>query len=435
MKRLRVVWIIIMLMQSYIMFSQRVVNDFMKKEQSVWRSSFMKQSYKRAKREIRKKSTDTRMIDEAVAALYNLRRAAYTNNFYYGSHNYWSQIEEQTGKKVLLHFLDINEVVGTYQLPTFYKRNRVMRKKQIIELYQTYGTITVFSWHIENPYTPLDWKDPKYGRAAYRFRYTYKEYPQEHRYVIHEILNNEGDSCGFVNNNNSTERIGYHNPRAWYDSMLSQLSSFLKELKTDDGKPIPVVIRPLHECEDDWQWWGRGSVSPSDFIEFYRYTEKTIKKLSGLHNLIFAWSPDRYWDNIGVEDEKDYMLRYPGDEYVDMIGFDDYSIGINTNMEAAKHETIRKIQLVTYEAEKREKACGLFETGLFGGNKNPDAFYDILYEIMKTDGCRFGFVNIWGNYTVPSTEYGKARWINFINQPSVWTFDNGRDLTKFKQDD
>jgi hypothetical protein len=404
----------------------------MMKEQAIWKTSFLKCSYNKAKREIRKKSTDRRMVDEAVAVLYNLRRAAYTDNFYYGSHNFWNQIEEQTGKKILLHFLDLYEVVGTYQQQAYYQKNREVRTKEIKNLYQTYRTIPVFSWHIENPYTPPEWKDPNYGKAAYRYRYIYKEYPQEHRYVIHEILNNEGDSCGFVNNSSSTERGGYYNPRVWYDSLLLQVSSFLKGLKTDDDKPIPIVLRPLHECEDDWQWWGHGSVTVSDYIKFYQYTERTIKKMSGLHNLIFAWSPDRYWDNIGAGDGTDFMLRYPGDDYVDIIGFDDYSIGVNNDMEAAKLETIRKIQLVTYEAEKRKKACGLFETGFFGGNKNPDVFYDVLYDIMNTDGCRFSFINTWGGYTIPSTEYGKERWIYFINRPSVWTFDNGHDLTKFK---
>ena len=48
-------------------------------------------------------------------------------------------------------------------------------------------------------------------------------------------------------------------------------------------------------------------------------TEKRLKE-DGVTNALFAYSPgSEYWEH-----EEMYLERYPGDEYIDVIGFDHY---------------------------------------------------------------------------------------------------------------
>ena len=39
----------------------------------------------------------------------------------------------------------------------------------------------------------------------------------------------------------------------------------------------------------------------------------------GVHNLLYVYSP-----NGPIDNESDYLSRYPGDAYVDVLGFDYY---------------------------------------------------------------------------------------------------------------
>lgn len=413
---MRSLLVLILFLQSFpTVYSQRIVSESMAKEQLKWKESFEKNSPQKILKNIRKESSDRKMDRESVAFLYQLQKAAYQGKFYYSCSYQWKETAKLTGKQVLIFFADLNTVAGTYQSDEAYKKNRTFLTKEIKRMYNNYGTVPVLSWQFENPYITSTWTDEKYGKYGYRYRYSSKDYPQQHRYVIHEILNNMGDSCGFGCVSGKDRSIGCKNPREWFEKRFEEVVTFLQGLEDKDGKPIPIVIRLLHEGEDDWQWWGTGSVSISDYIGFFRYLEDNIRNRSQLHNLMFAWSPDRYWDNIGSGDNKDFMVRYPGDNYVDIIGYDDYSIGDPKN-KGAKAETIRRIQLVTYEAEKRGKRCGLFETGC---RLNPDHYYDILFEILTHEGCRLGFVNTWSPSTVPATESGKERWRYFLNRPEV----------------
>lgn len=412
---MRSLFVLILFLQNlFTVYSQRVVSESMIKEQMEWKEHFEKNSVPKMLSIIRKESSDKKMSKEAVTFLYQLQKAAYQGRFYYSCSYRWKETAKLTGKQVLIFFADLNTVAGTYQSDESYKKNRIFLTKEIKRIYNDYGTIPILSWQFENPYVTSSWTDEKYGRYGYRYRYSSKGYPQQHRYVINEILNNTGDSCG-LGRISGDRPLGCKNPWEWFEKRFEEVVTFLKDLKDKDGKPIPIVIRLLHEGEDDWQWWGAGSVSINDYIEFFRYLENNIRSRSRLHNLMFAWSPDRYWDNIGSGDNNDFMVRYPGNRYVDIIGYDDYSIGKSKDKDA-KAETIRRVQLVTYGAEKRGKRCGLFETGC---RLNPDHYYDILFEILTHEGCRFAFVNTWSPSTIPATDRGKERWRYFLDRPEV----------------
>ena len=147
---------------------------------------------------------------------------------------------------------------------------------------------------------------------------------------------------------------GYKNPAEWFDARCREVAGIIRELKDEDGRPIPIIFRLWHECEDSWQWWGKSYVSPEDYIRFFQLTVDKIEKYTRTHNVLYAYSPDRHW-----KDEQNFMLRYPGDEYVELIGFDDYSIGSDS---VALQATIIRAKTVSKLAEQHQKVAALFET-------------------------------------------------------------------------
>ena len=101
---------------------------------------------------------------------------------------------------------------------------------------------------------------------------------------------------------------------------LDALEVLAKEFKKLEAEGIPVMWRPLHEAEGSggetgsWFWWGReGSEA---YKELWKFTYKVLTEDFGCHNLIWVWNSYNY------EYSQDW---YPGDEYVDIIGYDKYN--------------------------------------------------------------------------------------------------------------
>jgi len=91
------------------------------------------------------------------------------------------------------------------------------------------------------------------------------------------------------------------------------------ELKKLADAGVPVLWRPLHEASghqgDGWFWWGRarsdGESSARACILLWRHMYERMVKIHRLHNLTWVWNgQDEAW--------------YPGDDVVDIIGWDIY---------------------------------------------------------------------------------------------------------------
>ncbi len=101
---------------------------------------------------------------------------------------------------------------------------------------------------------------------------------------------------------------------------MQGLKTLAKEFNELEAQGIPVLWRPLHEAEGSggesgsWFWWGReGSEA---YKKLWIYTYETLTNELGCHNLIWEWNSYNY------EYSHDW---YPGDEYVDIIGYDKYN--------------------------------------------------------------------------------------------------------------
>ena len=126
-------------------------------------------------------------------------------------------------------------------------------------------------------------------------------------------------------------------------------------LKGSDGKQIPVIFRPYHEHTQTWSWWGSSCTTTQQFIDFWQFTVKYLRDTKGVHNLIYAISPQM--DSSKTED--DFYFRWPGDDFVDFIGMDCYQ-GINNTVFVNNLKVISKISL------KKLKPAGVTETGKEG---------------------------------------------------------------------
>ncbi|MGC0312741.1 glycoside hydrolase family 26 protein [Kitasatospora acidiphila] len=108
-----------------------------------------------------------------------------------------------------------------------------------------------------------------------------------------------------------------------YQALIQDLSYVADHLQYLAEHDIPVIFRPYHEmnstgCGDGFWWSGQ---KPADYQALWRITYDYLVKTRGLHNLVFAWTPVS-WDGAPGVDPWNY---YPGDQYVDLVGVDDYS--------------------------------------------------------------------------------------------------------------
>ncbi len=92
---------------------------------------------------------------------------------------------------------------------------------------------------------------------------------------------------------------------------LDQIAVGLKQLQ-DAG--VVVIYRPFHEMNGQWFWWGFGT--DSQFISLWKMEHDYFVNTKGLTNLIWLYGPNAGGSMLG---------RYPGDNYVDMVGLDVYT--------------------------------------------------------------------------------------------------------------
>lgn len=337
----------------------------------------------------------------------------------------------RVGVAPLLYFSDFYFVTGTWRSPKDYAASRASLTAMIRKAWKEHGSVPVLGWHPENPYVPAGWRDSKHGAAGYRYRYSSAGYPQEHHYVLREIMEKSGGECGFGRRDGTRAERTFRNPYEWYDWQLTEIAEFLTGLHDEDGRMIPVIVRLLHEVDGDWSWWGAGSASARDYIVFCRHTVARLRQLTGGGaHLLFAYSPDRHWSELGEPERGGrftFLSKYPGDDVVDIVGLDDYTIGSSTNdVECAGmlSKSISRMRIVSSFAASRGKAAGLFETGP-GRSPRSDA-YDWLHRAMTAEGVSFGFANTWGgHYTIPGTAEGKSSWRRFVSRDAVITSANG----------
>lgn len=181
-----------------------------------------------------------------------------------------------------------------------------------------------------------------------------------------------------------------------YNQFLDMIADFANNLKDDSGTPIPVIFRPFHEQNGGWFWWGAPYRTKEQYIELYRYTVEYLRDVKGVHNFLYAYSPNSSFNNS----EATYLETYPGDEYVDILGFDDYYDG---SAEGWFNGAVQDARLVSRLADAKGKVAAMTEFGYSNlrpaGTKDLE-FFTRLLEALKSDpdSARMAYMLTWANF-------------------------------------
>ncbi|MCR5594096.1 MAG: glycoside hydrolase family 26 protein [Saccharofermentans sp.] len=106
---------------------------------------------------------------------------------------------------------------------------------------------------------------------------------------------------------------------AKYLRFLDAIADFAQECVDVDGVPIPMLFRPFHEDNGDWFWWGRKHLADDKYVTLFRYTVDYLQEQKNIKSFAYCYSPNGFFAN-----EREYLRRYPGDDYIDVLGMDIY---------------------------------------------------------------------------------------------------------------
>lgn len=330
---------------------------------------------------------------DAASIKKELIQSALQGKTYYSQFNFYDPRKSGELKSVYENVLRCRpQIYGMdfyYASGTWYKSKDIRKTREnlikiVRETWRERRAIASFSWHLENPYVPTGF--PRSAGYRYINSKHITDYPVEHRYVIKEILEGRGGVCGKGNLSGKDNALGYPSPRTWFEDRCKEIAAIINEFVDDNGKPIPFIFRLWHEWEDSWMWWGAKYVSAEDYKRFFILTENTIKQYAPKAQILWAYCSDRYRNT-----EEEYMERYPGDDYVDIIGFDDYAIGRSKEDWTA---AVNRAALVCKIAKARHLATGLFETNN-NKRKIPNYYTNHLNRMLKAKDVRLGIVQIW----------------------------------------
>lgn len=326
----------------------------------------------------------------------------YFSNFKYYDYNVGGHLEQNMAQKFgypLIYSIDFYEGSGTY----FPKEHRDDVRENILNIvknaWRKNRAIPSFSWHLESPYAVYDDFYVNYGENM-GCRYIWRtdaawsdEYPDKHRYIVKDILENK-----------QIDSLGIKGLGDWFDERCREVAGIINELKDDSGQPIPILFRLWHELEHRWAWWQlyyyqehNSNCSIADYKELYRLTVTKVRQYCPDAEILFGFCTDRYF-----ETEERYMTAYPGDDYVDIMGYDDYDIaeldnyaGVEDPYQANVDAMLLRSRIVSAAARKHGKIAVMFETNNSQESEWSKFYTDYIQVMLKDPQTSFSMFQIW----------------------------------------
>lgn len=337
---------------------------------------------------------DKNATAETKALYANLWHIA-TKGFMFGHHDdlwygrYWYNKQGESDTKAVCG--DYPAVFSVDMGPIMDNRyndaENAIRRRVIIEAYDR-GEVITMCCHLNNPHTGGDSWDNKSND------------------VVKSILT-EG-----------------HATRTKYLQWLDRCADFANNLKGTDGKLIPIIFRPYHEHTQTWSWWGSKCTTEDEFIRFWRFTIEYLRDTKGVHNFIYAISPQM--DEVYQDARARLTFRWPGDDYVDFLGMDCYHYSwkqaFKSNLDAMSKLSLEK-----------NKPCGVTETG-------PEGFDWKDYWTDHILACainqRVSMIVMWRNKYVGNNESDRHFYSVYPGHPSENDFRtmHASEITYFSND-
>lgn len=242
-----------------------------------------------------KELSDKEASPEAKS-LMNYLVDTYGNNIISGQQEYYgtsrddefNYIYELCGDYPAIRGFDFGETC-----PLYYWDAKTAERA--IEWVNEKGGIATASWHINVPTTMADYT---LGSTMDFQQTTYSE------------------KTDFVTANVMVEGTVEH------DYFLLAVDNLAKSLQKLEDANVPLLFRPFHEAEGNggangegaWFWWAKEGAEV--YKELYIYLYNLLTEEYGLHNLI--WEFNSYVYDTSYD-------WYPGEDYVDIVGYDKYN--------------------------------------------------------------------------------------------------------------
>ncbi|MDR0542864.1 MAG: metallophosphoesterase [Dysgonamonadaceae bacterium] len=353
---------------------------------------------------LRKQAVDKKMTDETAALLYNLHNLQGKGTLAGQHDGVWiaengrlaSWISNLTGKLPGIVGYDFMHITNRQNTEGSWHRKRENEIREKIIACNEQGLYVTMCWHYNDPYT---------GKTFYTKELSGNLKKKSFRSIL------EGGEKHDV-----------------YKKDLRKIAEFAASLRDKNGKWIPFIFRPFHELDGEWFWWGANYNTPEEFQSLWRFTVTYLRDSLQVHNLLYAFSPD-----IKFDSREQYLLRYPGDEYVDILGFDDYGDFKQGKKDIDKAK--RRIGIVGALAKEKKKPAALTETGYFilrdKTRKNDLECVKGLLETVSEMHDRLAYVAFWSNgghdYCMPQQgNTGEMEFMDFFKQ-AFWIFNRGKN--------
>lgn len=343
---------------------------------------------------------DKNATDETAALFYKMKTLAKTKIMFGhqddtksgktpGFVTGMSDVKEVTGAFPAVYGWDLIDI-ASFQRNGWFDNQADLIRQQTVDAYNR-GGINTYCWHYWNPVLS---KSP--GQDGY----------------------NEGYNAAFYYNNAQAAAVPQILPGGNYNEVykmsLDRVANYIKSIQTNEGVLIPIIFRPFHEMDGNWFWWGAGHCTAQEYKDLYKYTVTYLRDVKQVHNVLFAWSPDR-----GAATEEQYLAYYPGNDYVDVLGTDQYedlkkASGITT--------ASNKLKIISDYAIKNNKIAALTETGL-ANLTTSDWYTEILLKAMTQQKIELSYALVWYNggdyYTPIKGQPAEGDFIKFKNNPTM----------------
>ncbi len=239
--------------------------------------------------------------DSACTALYNWLKNQFGHRIISGqTDSYFEELSSLAGKTPLLRAGDLSPYTEGYAF-LWHNGEHIIGKdpsgisEKLINWYnETQGkALIAFQWH---------WHSPSGGSAG---------------------------ECNFYTGSTSFDiRKAVTPGTEEYDDIIRDIDDIAVELAKFRDAGIPVLWRPLHEAGGGWFWWG--AHGPEPCLELWNILRERLINVHGLHNLLWVWcTPEEDW--------------YPGNDKVDIIGYDSYPGAYNYGIQRNNFDILKEI--------------------------------------------------------------------------------------------
>jgi hypothetical protein len=206
---------------------------------------------------------------------------------------------------------------------------------------------------------------------------------------------------------------------------LAKVADFMEGLTDKNGNPIPVLFRPWHELTGNWFWWCENVCTPQEFKALWKMTYEYMVHTRKLNHLLWVYNTS------GFESKTHFLERYPGNQYADIISYDDYQHE-NQIKDAENSFTVKNHRMMAIMQEvstEINKPMALAETG-FETIPKSDWWTNDLQPLLLP--YKVAYVMLWRNagklpgkeklhYYVPYPgDVSAENFKLFIQHPTIW---------------